>query len=331
MEQTEGDAMKKFEIRYDRRVSPDLLRHFEKEGVARSLVTYAKGAAYPLDLALRKNPKSGSEHVTLYTGLTAVLNVEQVKGQLRLKAHPTHASSKNGWDSSWSTLAHEEDWRERWADVELYLERVIPVATKTHGLTEGAVQAAVSSYGKDRRVMLDREVIPSFWDKETKQRILARCKEPLLKAVHSKDFKAGKVPTSFGAECDLLAVEEDGRLLAVEVKPARAGAIAWVAAQATMYALVLQEWIDGDPDLPPRNVIDGMLEQRTKLGLAPQMDVNLPERLQITPVVALQRGASQVHLDRMAAVSEAIAKLRLTVPAPEVYEVSITGRMERIA
>jgi hypothetical protein len=66
-----------FDIRYDRSVSAEFLSHFKRGGVAASLTSMARHALYPLDLQMRKSPKTGAEHATLYAGLTAVLNVHR--------------------------------------------------------------------------------------------------------------------------------------------------------------------------------------------------------------------------------------------------------------
>ncbi|QZY29696.1 hypothetical protein [Nocardioides coralli] len=324
--------MSDFEIRYDRRVSDDLLAHFRPKGVAASLTRMVtKRALYPLDLQFRRSPKSGAEHATLYTGLTAVLNLHRTKDGLKLSGHQTWTGKGHGFDQDWRKTAPVDTWRERWHDVELYLERVIPVATKNHGVTEGAVQAAVSSGTSRKRVMLDREVVPHFRDKKTKERMLRDCRRPILDVLHRHDFGPGKVPTNFGAECDLLALEASGEVLAIEVKPLAGGGVPWVAAQATMYARVLQTWIDEDGHALAREVLGDTLRQRRELGLCPKTDVTLPGRLSVRPVVALQRGATQKLKDRMLAVRDALNAADLGVPDVRVYEVSITGDLKELA
>ena len=319
-----------FDIRYDRRVSEQFLGNFLRGGVAHSLVDMARKAAYPIDLQFRMNPKTSAEHATLYTGLTAVLNVVgDKKGHLKLSAHKTWSETRNyGFRAEWLKGATADEWRSQWPAVELYLERVIPSATKSHGLTEGAVQSAVSSHKGKKRVMLDREVTPHFRDARFKENVLKDCRTPILEVLHAEDFEAGKPPAKLGAECDLLALESDGRILAVEVKPWAGGSIAWVPAQALMYARVLQRWIDADGELS-RDVLLGMLDQRQRVGLCSKLSVKLPDQLRVTPVVALQRGASETSLARMMRVHRALSK-RAELPLVEIYEVSITGQMRRL-
>lgn len=156
---------------------------------------------------------------------------------------------------------------------------------------------------RDRRIRA--RPVGASRDTPYKRKVLDECMRPLVNVVQGIDIKAGKAPTKFGAECDLLALDADGRLLAVEVKPSNVGTIAWVPAQAAMYARVLQRWVDVDIE-------------SAKNGDGP-------------PVVILQRGADDAKLKQMQAVNEALADADLGVPAVEIYEVSMTGRIRPLA
>ena len=322
-------------IRYDRRVSAQFLGHFRKGGMAYSLTEYAAKARFPVDLQMRHNPKTGADHASLYVGLTSVLNVVG-KGKpvtkLALTAHPTWSESKKfGFGASWGTAAPAEEWLPRWIDVEDYLEKVIPSASFSHGRTEGAVQAAASAFSDGSRVMLDREVTPHFLDTATKNSVLKPLRKALADALANAKPVTGKPPTSFGAECDLLALDRDGRLLAVEVKPS-VSSLVWTPAQATMYAKVLQAWVDDDAGDTPgwQTVVRGMLDQRRELGLAPRFDVTLPQTTVVVPVIAVQRGASSTLLSRLWKVQQALLDAGVGDPALEVYQVSLSGRLDRI-
>ena len=150
-----------------------------------------------------------------------------------------------------------------------------------------------------------------------------------MNVVKSIKVDGTRAPKSFGTECDLLAVDSDGRLLAIEVKPFRTGSIVWVAAQATMYALLLQKWIDVDHEVAPA-IVAGMIEQRNAVSPGVPFVADLPANLQVTPVVALQRGASPVQIDRMLKVRRALDSADLGVPPIEIYDVSMTGQLRSI-
>lgn len=316
-----------FDVRYDRRISDDFLQHFTPGGLLASLPAYAKSGLFPLDLRFRRDTKSGAEHATLYVGLTSVLDVHHAKsGKLKLKVHPTHRKN-GGFDDAWSTPMTVEVLGATWPEVELYLDRIIPLAAQSHGSKEGAVQAAVSSYRSGDRVVLDREVTPSFRDESSKKAFMEDCQRPILDALTKADLGFSKVPGKLGNECDALAVDANGRVLAVEVKPLGVGSIAWVVAQATMYARILQRWTDAEAadEHRPADVLRGMLAQRHAVRLAPRFDLHQEGGAKVVPVVALQRGASPEMIRRMCAVRDVLAQLDLGVAPAEIYEISLIG------
>lgn len=313
--------MSGFDIRYDRRVSREFLGLFLDDGPFEFLRGVTQQVRFPADLQMRHSPKTSGDWASLYIGLTAVLNVVAHKKGLRLTTHKTWAQARHGWDSSWTKPASAEQWADRRGDVLLYLERVIPIATRGHGVTEGAVQnTVVRSAGRDR-LMLDRETTPSFRNEKLKRQVIRECSAPILAAL-PKELKAGKVPTSLGTECDLLALEPQGRLLAIEVKPWDASGIAWVPAQAMMYAHVLRRWLESDGPKAV-DIIRGMCEQRRRLFRGPEIEV--PDSLSVVPAVALQRGAKSVYVERMQTVRSALVDAGLD--EVEMHEVAMTGEL----
>jgi hypothetical protein len=316
-----------FDIRYDRRVSDQFLQHFTPDGLLSSLPAYTKSGLFPIDLRFRGDAKSGAEHASLYVGLTSVLDVHHTKsGTFRLKAHPTH--QKNGrFDVAWAKQMTLEELTAAWPAVELYLDRIIPIAAKSHGGKEGAIQAAVASHRSDKRVILDREVTPAFRDTATRQEFMNACQQPILDVLTKSDLGFGTVPAKLGNECDALAVDVAGRVLAVEIKPIGVGSIAWVVAQATMYARILQRWIDAEAPEGhrPVDVIREMLDQRHDVRLAPKVDLALEASPRVVPVVALQRGASAEMIRRMCAVRDVLRGADLDVADVEIYEVNLIG------
>ena len=318
-----------FDVRYDRRVSPQFLEHLAPDGVAASLAKYAKSALFPLDLRLRSDVKSGVDHASLYVGLTAVLKIQSSKtGLLKLSVHQTHQEN-GGFDSNWSKARTAADLAKIWPDVELYLDRIIPIAALTHGRKEGAVQAAVAAHHSHQRVVLDREVTPSFRSSNYKKSFMEEAQAPILAALRAAGLGFAGVPKSLGNECDALALDADGRVLAIEIKPLGAGTIVWVVAQATMYARILQRWIDLDdtPDDGPDVVLSEMLEQRRVLRLAPAQEINPSKDLRVVPVVALQRGASAEMVRRMVRVRDVLATADVGVEPVEIYEVNLMGEL----
>jgi hypothetical protein len=316
------------ELRYDRTVSSEFAQHFAPAGFAASLVDYARGK-YPIDFQYRKDPKTGRQWATLYVGLTAVLNVEDKRSKgLALSAHPTYKTRPLGWRSHWSTPAESSHWMQEWPDVEAYLERVIPkvITDGRYVTTEGVVQAVVSGYlGDPSRVILDREVTPYFRDTPGK-RAVQELYSGQIKAALAARISAPAPARHFGMECDALAIDSTGRLVAIEIKPGSVGSLAWVAAQATMYARVLQHWVDRDTDW--RDIIKKTFAQREDLGLVPPGFVLPKLKPVVVPAVAMQRVASQKYVEQMYAVHDALAAEKVAHPDMVFYAVAPSGRLE---
>ena len=77
-------------------------------------------------------------------------------------------------------------------------------------------------------------------------------------------------------------------------------------------------------------VVTGMLEQRRAPGLAPRLDVVLPDTPEVVPVIAFQRGVPKQYLDGLWAVQQALLEEGAGDPTLEVYEVSLSGRLDRV-
>lgn len=322
-----------WDLHYDRRVSDEFIAHFQRDGLAHSLVEYAKFAAYPLDVQMRRNPKTGAEHASFYVGLTTVLDVHNKKNGLRFTAHKSYSGGSFGFRPSWSSVMSVDEARRQWPFVEDYLEQVIPHAYRTHAGVEGPVQSAASVFTGLERTMVDREVALHFRDLATKQTIMSQVTKPFVTAVAAVAGIKGTPPSSFGGECDLVALDRQGRLLAVEIKPKDVPTIAWSCAQATVYARLLERWVQARPQGTDRpvTILRGMLDQRARLGLAPLERPALPETPKVVPVVGIGHGVSKSHLQQLQTVQKALLAAGCGDPDLEVHVVRLSGRLDRIA
>ena len=70
-----------FDVRYDRRLSGPFLSTWCPGGCCRRSRCTPRAGLFPLDLRFRKDVKSGAEHVSLYVGLTSVLDVASLQGR----------------------------------------------------------------------------------------------------------------------------------------------------------------------------------------------------------------------------------------------------------
>jgi hypothetical protein len=225
-----GDVMPDdLEYRYDRPVDEDFLKLFDSHGAFRTLREYAQEARYPVDFQFRLNPKTTAQHASLYVGLSTVLDVHLRPGSFKLAANSSYHHA--GFRPEWMSWRATSQALARAAAVDDYLDAVIPMASAGSAAVEGAVQAAVSTFGSDKRVMLDYEVQLHFRDTPTKGRVMGKVCADLLRAAEMAPVPGAR-PSSFGGKCDLLALDSSGRPLAVAVKPRRASKITWASAQA---------------------------------------------------------------------------------------------------
>ena len=135
----------------------------------------------------------------------------------------------------------------------------------------------------------------------------------------------GAPPASYGGKCDLLAIDSGGRLLAVEVKPKGVPTIVWAPAQAIVYARLLRLWTRHDPDAA--EILSGMLSQRRDLRLATGNPPVLSQP-EVVPVLAVQRGLSREHRNRLTTVRDHLAGQGIEdATRLKIYEVTLAGRL----
>lgn len=314
------------DLHLDRRVSSPFLQHFAAGGFAHSLVHYARHAPFPLDLQFRAHPYSGEEFAQLYVGTTSVLKLNHLQsGKLRFSAAESW-QARAGADRAWSSSASPDAWRRRWPDVERYLDDVIPLATRSHGVKEGLVHSAASCLQTPERQYVDRETVIAFRNSAVQKAFHDQARALVLDVAARVRGVKGKVPTSFGDELDLLAVEGTDRLVAIEVKPKDVGSIRWAPLQVTMYAELLRHWLDAWAGTGvPGQVLSGMRQQRVDVGLLDDAGHPLVPDLRVVPVVAVQRGSRPALLDEMRLVCEALDAAGHEVPA--LYEIDLAGRL----
>jgi hypothetical protein len=318
-------------LSYDRRVSPELLEALKPNGWAHTIVQYARSGHYSMDLQLRGYGGKPQSWATLYVGLTKVLDLHHRPSRgFRLDAHATYRVPTSDWQPRWTKSWMKEDQLAgEMREVENYLERVIP-SIGTRYLREGAVQSAISGFASDDMVVVDRETTIAFSSQREKSSVIAKLASPLLDATAASNGEKwwASRPASLGAECDALAVAKDGRLLAIEIKPAKAtGTITWAPIQVRLYANLLAEWARhaGDAD----EIIRGMLRQRSELGLTTHEPM-LRAPIEVHPVIAIARGYSDAALSRLKAVHARLVGAGLDTPPLQVASVTLAGRLDNL-
>lgn len=320
-------------LSYDRPAPEALLSALRPGGFAHSLVEYGRSGQYALDLQLRgyeqKSGKSGGNWASLYCGLTKVIDLHYLPSRgFRLTVHPTWQTQ--GWDPIWSGYTKNGFSAAAWKEVEDYLERVIPVVGDRF-LREGSVQSAISAFQSRNLTVIDREVAISFSNQAEKKRVTDSLEGPLLAAFEGPGPRwwTGR-PATLGGECDALAVDTEGTLLAIEVKPAKASStIPWSPVQVRQYSNLLARWAEETEDAA--EIVDGMVGQRVELGLATQSAPSCCRPIQVRPIVALQRGVTGKVMDRLHQVQERLVDAGHDDPPLELYQVNLIGRLDPIA
>ena len=96
-------------VRFDRRAPDGLMDALRPAGFAHSLVEYGRSGAYALDLQFRGYADRPGGWVTLYVGLTKVLDLDFLPSGFRLGAHATYTGGGHGWDPAWQQR-HPASW-----------------------------------------------------------------------------------------------------------------------------------------------------------------------------------------------------------------------------
>lgn len=353
------------DVWFDREISLELLRALKPEGPFHSIIerrNHDIRAADPgrppmLDVQLRKI--GGRSWTSLYVGLTAVLNVEERDGrqrgrQFKLSAHPAYRDL--GFHDSWGKWQERDELAKSWRHVEKYLDQVIRTVSTSHlqhtdkegrgrkgGWVhkEGWVHAEVCSGKAASYRVVNREASPAFKDQDVKKTIC----DPLEKAITSA-LKPGPTPEAWwpgvrnhgkhkrlGTNPDVLAVDQDGRILVIEIKPCSAlEGITRGPAQVRFYAELIAEWWRQDPEVA-RKSIKAMLRQRIYLSLTADGSLDFGSSSRVVPVLAIgpERTRSQVvpkaekssprALDRAAKVARALDRQPPNSPLIDPLEI----------
>jgi len=301
---------------YNRTISQTLVDALSPGGPFSFLVRYAK-TKYLADLQLRGYPNSKRCWATLYCGITKVLDVFERDGQFSLKGK----SDSLAWDRSWTEGRQLEEWRSAEERLDKYIDRAIRDVGDRF-TNEGTIQAMLCTRAGDIFSVIDRETVIGFSNMAERVTTYARLQGPLRAACPHDPARPWFVPKKFGGKLDLLAVDPDGRLVALEVKPGSATAgISWAPLQATFYAELLKAW-SNEVGQESKEFLHRMLQQRIDLGLTRDPNRRLKYPLEIVPVVAIGGSPkSREALPRLKAVQNALLKAKVGYPTLEVWQV----------
>jgi hypothetical protein len=130
-------------------------------------------------------------------------------------------------------------------------------------------------------------------------------------------------------QVEALAIDERGRLLAIEVEHGRETTSGtWTPAQAGFYATLCAAWVERRGDEAVES-LRAVLDQRVRLGLAPALPV--PSRPQVVPVIALGRDGQRPNLlKRLREAHGLLCADGTGWPTTELWLVGLDGSIEAL-
>ncbi|HAS08941.1 MAG TPA: hypothetical protein DCS55_00220 [Acidimicrobiaceae bacterium] len=312
---------------YDRTVSDSLIVELKPDGAFSFLADISRRHHWA-DLQLRSYPGKPACWATLYFGLTKIIDVHERNGSFRLKGgkHAPEAFSPD-----WTEKRVAGDWR-----LPSTQEAVVAYVRAAMGAVddrfshEGAIQAMLCTRAADLFSVVDREAVVGFSNTAERDAVYSALQQPLHDAISPDPTRKWWKPKKFGGELDVLAVDDAGRLLTIEVKPGSAtDGVTWSPLQATFYARLFSAWAD---ERGPAAVDDikSMLDQRVDLGLTSARQRSLRSPLEVVPVVAIGGGASPAALERMRAVQQALVASGAGRDDLEIWQVEEIVRYSHI-
>lgn len=158
--------------------------------------------------------------------------------------------------TTWQSHPRWADWlvvselESVWPEALAFIRSTIEATPDRYVRNEGAMQALLSNAAADGFVVVDRESVVGF-DARRKDALLAPLRETMSALV--RDLQAhghpwAKAEKRFGDELDALAVDSDGRVLVMEVKPGnQTAALGWTTAQVALYHWLFTAWAQQEP------------------------------------------------------------------------------------
>ena len=223
---------------------------------------------------------------------------------------------------------HSLPWPHSAEQIEKYLDTILSTGKvdAKYTNTEGGVQAAISNSSTAAFGAFQREAVPSFQSKSFRDKIVGgfrhRIDEALQACAYKPKWWPGPIHT-LGLEADLLGLDDSGRLLVMEVKPATAvHGISLAPAQVRLYAERFGLWLETNPDA--REHIISMVNQRLTLILpAPHVKIPSQASMRVVPVISIGAGkmSAQAHprLEAIHAALQAAPSLSARLDPLEIW------------
>jgi hypothetical protein len=288
--------MKK-DVWLDRVIADELVDALREGAPLRPLVEFRDARRDVMDLQFRR-PSRRVSRVSLYAGLTRILDIDAkievgAPAELRfLIAHETHRRTAEDYPT-WASWQPLERLAGRWPEVARYLlerERWFATAEGAHHVIEGRVHAAMCRGTTTSYRVLNREASPSFRDQELKDEICGGIRAEIRRVLDGVLEPAAWLRyREFGTSPDILAVDDQGRVVVAEAKPSSyTSGIVKGPIQVRFYAGLIAAWVRRDHDAPEQ--LRKMLEQRVAVGLSGGPIPDFRASVPIVPVLAIGPG-----------------------------------------
>jgi hypothetical protein len=325
---------------FDRRAGVQLVGALKPSGALHQFVDLVRDQDHSaaLDLQFRANPNTGESAATLYVGLTKAIDLK-VNGTgsmfcaaLQPKFGP--ASATDWRPPVWAQWTPIETMGEVADSLLAFTKATIEDAPKSHIASEGGMQAILSNTASEDFVVIDRESQFHFPSTEIKKAVLREEGAEIAQAL-AAIFNRGEPwarEKSFGGELDALAMDKDGRLLIIEVKPGwETGPLGRTPGQVGLYRRLFARWTAQDPALA-REVLEGMLDQRAEAGLLSRSAWGLADPIDLSPVIAVGGivGNADVANKRMLELQAELDAAPGHWPTPAVWQFSPPDDIQKV-
>jgi hypothetical protein len=325
---------------FDRRIPAGLFSALADDGAFAWVTALAREPLTrqrPLDLGLRKDPKTQAAHATLYVGTTKVLDIKRTAGgRFALRSEQTGGLFGHihpPFETAWTRPQALADLVSAMPCIRARVEAAIAVAPEERR-SEGFLQAAVAKATRAAIVPVDREIMFSWISNPVKASGKAALRRPLDEAQRalSADYvwAAGHRPP--GDKIDALALDSRGRVMVIEVKPGgQRGTAVWTPVQVGMYLQLVTAWVADDPAWAAK-VLTGMADQRRELGLTTGPLPAVGDPPEVVPVIAFGTPVERPEDagNRFSAVRDAVMTAGIDLNALELWAVDgETGEVTR--
>lgn len=338
--------MSRKRITIENDVPDEFLRLFMKDGPFHETVTLSDRPGNSVDLHFR-NRQGKAPLATLYLGTSKIVDFEYDKTRDRIKIErqasteifgdstarfvAEHPVAEDAWGKWQSAEEASESWLREGAGHDLidFLRSEKSEAARKRSGTEGEgfLQAGLVKKFRDICTIINRESIVSFPDEESKQEALSGVMAPIetmLEGLRPEPWAKSK--KGFGGKLDALAIDNDGNLLAIEVKGGYDTAgVGWTPAQVAKYKRLLDVWWNDDPEAARQSLVSS-LEQRRKLGLAGNQEVAEASELRIIPVIVIgeitSAGSARSASKRMRMVRDQLERAGEPLEGLRVFQLS---------